>query len=1030
MTTPQVVLDLVQKFNAGYDGYVSKASRYNETEARVQFINPLFEALGWDVANAKGALPGFQEVWHEDAIQIEGKHKAPDYSFRLGRQRLFFLEAKKPSVILDKGGEADQAAFQTRRYGYSAGLSLSVLTDFHEFAVYDTTLRPKPSDKAHVGRIFYLKYDEYPERFSEIAEIFSKESCEKGKFHAFAKNKTRFKGTSPLDKDFLSDMEAWRMTLAKNIAAKNTELSVVDLSRAVQLIIDRILFLRVAEDRGLERYGRLQESAKAKDAYSELKKYFLDADDKYNSGLFHFSQEKGRTSEVDTLTPELVVENKALVEIIGGLYPPASPYEFSAITSDILGAAYEQFLGKVISLSKSHRASVEEKPEVRHAGGVYYTPKYIVDYIVESTLGEKLAKTTPKLSKLTILDPACGSGSFLVSAYEYILRWALDWYVKHDPEKFPLAVFATNPNDEKPQWRLTIAEKKRLLLDHIFGVDIDPNAVEVTKLNLMLKALEDESAATVALAQSKKRDEKTVKLFRERILPDLGANIQCGNSLVGTDYFADGLFKEAISEAKRKVNAFDYEHAFKFGLPSPFRSGAGGEVSGQFDVIVGNPPYVRQEILGADFKAYAQKKYVTYAGTADLYTYFIEKSLGLLAPGGVYSIIVANKWLRANYGEPLRKFLKMKHVERIVDFGDLQVFAGATTYPCILKVANGGSTSLTNRSQYFKVTNIKSLDFENLADAVTAGEFAVALDSLVDKGWALVNAAEAKLLAKIKAAGVPLGDYVEGKIYRGVLTGLNEAFVIDDATRQRLIKEDKRSAEVIKPFLEGKDVKRYGTNLNRKWLIFLPNGWTKAQGYSSEKAGLEGLREKYPAITNWLLQFEKKAKARYDQGQYWWELRACDYYDEFSNEKIVYPNILKKPEFVIDMNGLFTNQKCFIIPRRDKYLLGILNSKFNAYLFEMFLPKLRGGFFEPSFVFFKDFPIRRIDEKNPGEVEIRNRIVALVEKILALNAASHSGHDKTLAEREIAAADAEIDRLVYTLYGLTDDEIRIVEGVG
>lgn len=1009
MAAPEVVKQLVKKFRDGYDGYVSKNSNYNETQARVQFINPFFEALGWDVTNRKGSLPGFQEVWHEDAIQIEGKHKAPDYSFRVGRQRLFFLEAKKPSVVLEKGGEAEAAAYQTRRYGYSAGLSLSILTDFHEFAVYDTTLRPKPNDKAHVGRILYLKFDEYIHRFDEIAGIFSKEACEKGLLHAYAKDKTRFKGTSPLDKDFLSDMESWRLTLAKNLAGRNEKLSVEELSRAVQLIIDRILFLRVAEDRGLERYGRLNETLKAKNAYAELKKYFLDADDKYNSGLFHFSNETGRTSEVDTLTPKLDIENKTLSDVITALYPPESPYEFSAITSDLLGSAYEQFLGKVITLSAGHRAKVEEKPEVRHAGGVYYTPKYIVDYIVESTLADKLAKSIPRQTKLTILDPACGSGSFLVGAYEYLMRWALDWYVKHDPLKFPQAVFAPNPNDEKPQWRLTIAEKKRLLLNHIFGVDIDANAVEVTKLNLMLKALEDESAATVALAQSKTKDTKTGTFFRERILPDLNENIHCGNSLVGTDYFAGNLYDDASPETKRKINAFDYEQGFP-------------GTQGKFDVIIGNPPYVRQEILGGEFKAYAQRTFKTYAGTADLYTYFIEKSLGLLASKGVYSIIVANKWLRANYGEPLRKFLTQKRIESIIDFGDLQVFAGATTYPCIFRAANGNPAN-------FKACNIKSLDFENLAEVVKQNEYTVARSSLEDSGWSLVDVHEAALLTKIKTAGIPLAEYVDNKIYYGIKTGLNEAFVVDDETRKRFVKEDKRSADVIKPFLEGKDIKRFGNLKNRKWLLFFPNGWTKAQGFNTEKAGWAYLQKQYPAIASWLKQHEKKGKARYDQGQYWWELRACDYYAEFEKPKILWPGIsLVVSEFGLDESKLYGNDNIQMIINPDKYLLAILNSQLGKKFLKSICDKVSGGFYRMKMSYIAQTPIYRIDEKNPAEVRIRNRIVGLVEKILALKGENNTGHDKTLAERQIAAADREIDKLVYELYGLTDEEIAIVEG--
>lgn len=1006
-TVPAVIEDLVKKFRDGYDGYVSRNSNYNETQARVQFINPFFEALGWDVTNKKGALPGFQEVWHEDAIQIQGKHKAPDYSFRLGRQRLFFLEAKKPSVILEKGSEAEAAAFQTRRYGYSAGLSLSVLTDFHEFAVYDTTLRPKPTDKAHVGRILYLKFDEYLSRFDEIAEIFSKEACEKGKFHAFAKDKTRFKGTSPLDKDFLSDMESWRLTLAKNLAVRNEKLSVQELSRAVQLIIDRILFLRVAEDRGLENYGRLSETIKAKDPYAELKKYFLDADDKYNSGLFHFSNEKGRDSEVDTLTPKLSIDNKTLSDIISSLYPPASPYEFSAITSDILGAAYEQFLGKIITLSKTHRADVDEKPEVRHAGGVYYTPKFIVDYIVESTLSEKLAKTTPKLAKLAILDPACGSGSFLVGAYDYLMRWALDWYVKHDPLKFPNAVYAPNPNDEKPQWRLTIGEKKRLLLTHIFGVDIDANAVEVTKLNLMLKALEDENSATVTHAQSKTKDTKTGTFFRDRILPDLNENIHCGNSLVGTDYFANGLYGDTDTELKRKINAFDYEQGFP-------------TTQGKFDIIIGNPPYVRQEILGAEFKAYAQQSFKTYAGTADLYTYFIEKSLNLLAPKGVYSIIVANKWLRANYGEPLRKFLKQKRIESIVDFGDLQVFAGATTYPCIIKAAN-------DRPMDFRVCNIKSLDFDNLANVVAQSSHNVSLSSLDDGGWALVSEHEAGVLTKLKAAGTSLGEYVGGKIYRGVLTGFNEAFVIDADTRKRLIKEDKKSAEIIKPFLAGRDLKRYQQPKSDRFVIFTRRG-TDIKKYPAIEKHLSNFRTQLtPKPKNYK---GDKWPGRKPGSYKWFEIQdSVDYFPEFEKPKILYQEIMTYQSFAYDTSSYFVNNKIFLIPIQDLYFLGILNAKTSWYFLRTITSSLQGGALAMQSPQVSQIPIYRIDETNPAEIKARNRIIELVQKILGLNAENNAGHDKTLAEREIAAADREIDKLVYELYGLTETEIKIVESV-
>ncbi|NMB55137.1 MAG: N-6 DNA methylase [Leptolinea sp.] len=1007
MSAPDAVLQLVQRFTDQIASYHS--AHYNETETRRELIDPLFRALGWDVDNSQHYAEAYKDVIHEDAIKIGGVTKAPDYAFRIGGTRKFFVEAKKPAVNVH---DEITPAFQLRRYAWTARLPLSILTDFEEFAVYDCRQKPDKNDKPATGRILYLNYKEYVHRWDEIAGIFSRDAILKGSFDRYAEETRGKHGTMDVDDAFLAEIEHWRDLLAHNIALRNPHLGQRELNYAVQMTVDRIIFLRICEDRGIEPYGRLQALINGGEVYSRLVGLFRYADQRYNSGLFHFNPDKNQQDSPDELTPSLVIDDRALKEILGNLYYPESPYEFSVLPASILGQVYEQFLGKVIRKTSDTRAVVEDKPEVKKAGGVYYTPAYIVDYIVKHTVGALLDGKKPgdmgvgRGEPLRVLDPACGSGSFLLGAYQFLLDWYRDGYTADGVEKWSKGKTPTLYQARGGEWKLTTAERKRILLDHIYGVDIDSQAVEVTKLSLLLKVLEGENEQTL---------QSMLDFYKERVLPNLGRNIKCGNSLIGPDYYTQGtqlaLFDK---EEQYRVNAFDWQREF-------------GQVflhSGGFDAVIGNPPYVRQENLGRD-KEYYQKRYRVYHGMADLYAYFIEKGVSLTRPGGLFSYIVANKWMRANYGQPLRVWLKTHHIEEIIDFGDLPVFQQATTYPCILRIRGGAQAD-----ELLKVTRIRSLDFKSLDEVVERSSQQIQRHSLQDAGWSLSGDAVSGLMEKLKQNGIPLGQYVNGKIFRGILTGLNEAFVIDSTTRDRLIAEDARSAELIKPFLAGRDIKRYITPENHRYLIIIPKGWTRAASRNARDAW-GWFKNNYPAVAAHLIPYEEACKKRQDKGEYWWELRACDYYDEFEKPKIIYPNICKSPEFTFDPDHFYANQKCFIITGTDKYLLGLLNSRLSFFLFQMIFPKLRGDFFEPSYVFFKNFPIRRINASNPIEIEYYNRMVTLVEHMLALHKQLHTAalpQEKALLQRQIDAADREIDNLVYELYGLTADEIKIVEG--
>jgi hypothetical protein len=362
---PDLIKQLVDRFDHQLDQVRSRD--YNETQLRIDFVNPLFRQLGWDVDNTQGYAEQYREVVHEDRVLVAGANKAPDYSFRIGGVRKFFVETKKPAVNIKDNWEP---AYQLRRYGWSAKLVVSMLTDFEEMAVYDCRVTPKQLDKASTARRDFIAYRDYCDRWDFIEGTFSKQAVLRGDFDRYCQTK-KGRGAQEFDVAFLEEIEEWRQKLASNLALRNDALDEQALNFAVQRIIDRIIFLRICEDRGTEHTGQLQALLNGDEVYARLQKLFRDADARYNSGLFHFKKEPGRGEDPDELTPTLEVDDAALKAIIRRLYYPDSPYEFTMVSADILGSVYERFLGKVITLTAGHRAKVEEKPEVRKAGGVY-----------------------------------------------------------------------------------------------------------------------------------------------------------------------------------------------------------------------------------------------------------------------------------------------------------------------------------------------------------------------------------------------------------------------------------------------------------------------------------------------------------------------------------------------------------------------------------------------------------------------------------------------------------------------------------
>lgn len=1066
---------LIGKFEADKEHYLSKG--YPEAQARVDFITPLFKALDWDVDNEAGLLHHDREVIVERGeAETEGR---PDYSFRVGGQTKFFVEAKAPSEPLD----AAKHIIQAKGYAWNTKqVFFVILTDFEEFRFYDASIKPDER-KPNEGLLLELNYATYLSTAERLWE-FSKERVAAGSLDAMLPRDRRTQRLRiPVDEAFLDEMTGWREDLARDIYRNNPDLTAKQLNEVVQRLLDRIVFIRIAEDRRIIEKMQLWVAVQEWKArggkfhlFDWLNDLFHRINEDFNGEIF-----KPHLSET------IKIDSEVLAKIIERLYPPKSPYRFDVIGVELLGSIYERYLGKTIRPT-AKTVRVEEKPEVRKAGGVYYTPKYIVDYIVKNTVGKVIEGKTPKqIEKIRILDPACGSGSFLIGAFQYLIDYHVRYLTEHPKEAHIHPLFPDLIKGENGEPRLSVIRKAQILRNNLYGVDIDPQAVEITMMSLYLKALEGEKSQLPP---------------KHALLPELKYNIICGNSLIGPDIYKDVQLDFFDDEEKERINAFDW---FGGAAPSPLAplpqgegrdslasspllAGEGGPTesgrvravaaglsrqsrggvkpplhaaptipdimrAGGFDCVIGNPPYVRQEGL-SEFKDYFDRHYDSYESSADLYVYFMERGVSLLRKGGRYSIIVSSSFLRTNFGEALRKFLKETvAVVRVVDFGGLAVFPNAKdTYVCVPLFAKQPQPARV------EVCKVRSLVSENLDEYVTSNLYPIPHNRLTSEAWSLKNNLEAALFDKIVKAGKPLGKYVEGRMYYGIKTGLNEAFELSGVEAKRIAKKNKRSKVLVKPILGGEDIRRFYVLPQGKHFIVVPAGWTRQEilkgkkftGVISEKHAWNWFRKKHSHLAAHLAKFEAPCRKRQDQGEFWWELRPCDYYAIFESAKIIFPDICKSPRFHLDASGFFLTNTGYCLGTADRYLLGILNSRlFWFAISNISIPfGIRAGEYRYRLIYqyMEKVPIRPINFSDPLDKARHDRMVELVERMLELNrrrggpcarpsrapargAPTISDEDiaATNLDREIASTDAEIDNLVYELYGITEEERRIIE---
>lgn len=912
---------------------------YNEENTKKDFILPLFEILGWDTSNKMA-----NEVIAEERVS----NKRVDYAFKINEIPQFYLEAKSLSEYIDDRRWFDQAV----TYAYNKSVTWVILSNFKKTKIINAEKKATvPADIQY----FEIEWKDYVK--DERLFWLSKESFLNNVLDEKAEFEEQKIPKRPVSERLFTDLTSFREILSKNISKNNREkqLTAENIEESVQKILSRLIFIRMLEDRQYDEIKLKPISIDKKlDVNSELKKIFSGYYQEYKSGLFE-----------PHLCDELKIAPYPLRTVIERLYESEDQmqgYDFGIMDADILGGIYEQYLSYIVKTSKKgiklNGVDYKKKRE-----GIFYTPRFVVEFMMKQIFNELVSKNID-FRKLKFLDASCGSGSFVIKIFDYISKGILE------QQSHGVA-------SEELQ-NLSYEEKVKIIEDNIYGVDKDPKAVEIAKLNLFLKIAE-----------------------KKRALPTLRHKIKCGDSII----------------EDRDV---DYKKAFKWRDEFP-------EVvtDGMFDVIIGNPPYVRQEELSS-IKPYLESNYDAYDGKADLYVYFFEKSLKLLRNEGIFCFIVSNKWLKTGYGTNLRKILSEYWIESFIDFGDIQIFEGALTYPCIIFIKK-----IKQKNPKIKACVIKTEKFHPFEYYVNKNQFFYDQNNLDPKGWNIVPPSENKLLEKIKKNSVSLNEYVQGKIYRGITTGLSKAFVIDEKTKEDIIRQDAKSAEIIRPFLMGKEVRRYGIDSKNKYLIFIPWHFPLHDNESIEGASKEAeatFKKEYPVLYDHLYNYrkdlEKRNKAETGIRYEWYALQryAASYYKEFDKPKIIYGALTLNPRFSFDTNGYLANNANFFIPIEDKHLLGILNSKVGWYLISNTCTQIKGGY--------------QLIEEYFGNVLItKNKsaeLVTLVDRMLSLNKQFLEMKDKLTAERkkledEIKKIDLKIDKIVYNLYELTEEEVQIIE---
>lgn len=886
----------------------NELKKYNEARTCNDFILPFFQALGWDTLN---------KFSNDLLLEEKVAKKRVDLAFFINEVTKFFVEVKSIKVDLQEEKWAEQAVM----YAWHKSVPWAVLTDFESIKVFNAEWDEPDVQQSLVFEISYKNY-----LTDKRLLWLSKESIKKGELNNYAEENFKKPKREPVDKQLANDLVSWRGLLFNNLKSWNSDEKIENkhFADAVQKILNRFIFIRTTEDRDIEdqklrEIVRIWQEKEYEYGFilKELKKLFKYYWSIYDGKLFkeHFCD-------------FLKYEDGILALIINQLYKNKKGihYNFAEIGADVLGSVYEQYLGQI------QESEEQRKLSKRKSQGIYYTPRYIVDYIVKNTLGEVLKNTSfKKALKIKIIDPACGSGSFLIKAFE-----TLDSFLKNTKNQIN-----TTANNYK--------RKLNILTSNIYGVDLDKEAVEIAELNLLLKVLE-----------------------KRVLLPNLSHNIEYGNSLIsGTEKELKKYFKR---DWKLK-RSFDWTKKF----PEVFKEGG-------FDVVVGNPPYIDSEEMtkkDKNFRLYCCDKYESAKGNWDIFCVFIQKGLDLLKKEGYLGMIVPNKLLSADYAESIRNIIKRYSIISINDYSTIKVF-GASVYPIVIIIKK-----VKPKSDHYVNINIFG-DSEGDIKLIKKQKIKQVSLEKYKKSWSPIfsRTEDANFLERIIKKSKPLKE----------LLNIHEAATVSEAYELKKVIKDLRDEEDYYRFINTGTIDRYISLWKKEKTRYIKSTYSK------------------PIVLKKSL--EKFFPKRYESAK---------------KSKVIVAGMSKKIECFLDEKGEYLPGKSTVIIEDGdinllKFILAILNSKLLTFIYKNIFRSLslEGGYLRIGALQIKELPILFDRSKSLEIIKKTDKIIELSKKLQKLDSFMDEKEYKE-TEEEIKRTNEDLDVMVYKLYSLNKEEIKIIE---